>query len=193
MAKLPVKLFAIIPVCVLIWQNFQSSFSPSYLLLFQYGKTSRQAFHHHTCLCFNTAKLPVKLFAIIPACVSIWRNFPSSFSPSYVLLFQYGKISRQAFRHRTCSNSRKAYARSRVLHLQMKHMKQGEKMAAPWLRRLVAGFPPRRPGFEPSSGHVGFVVDKAALGQGFSEHVSPANSHSTDCSTLIIYHPGLVQ
>jgi hypothetical protein len=23
--------------------------------------------------------------------------------------------------------------------------------------------------------------------------VSPANSHSTDCSTLITYHPGLVQ
>jgi hypothetical protein len=34
-----------------------------------------------------------------------------------------------------------------------------------------------------------------ALGQVFSEYFdSPANSHSTDCSTLIIiYHPGLVQ
>jgi hypothetical protein len=45
-------------------------------------------------------------------------------------------------------------------------------------------------------GHVGFVVDKAALGQVFSEYfgsVSPA-IHSTDCSTLIIiHHPGLVQ
>jgi hypothetical protein len=28
--------------------------------------------------------------------------------------------------------------------------------AAPQLRRLVAGFPPRRPGFKPESGHVGF-------------------------------------
>jgi hypothetical protein len=36
--------------------------------------------------------------------------------------------------------------------------------------RLVAGFPPRRPGFDPRSGHVGFVVDKAALGQVFSEY-----------------------
>jgi hypothetical protein len=26
-----------------------------------------------------------------------------------------------------------------------------------------------------------------------SSSVSPANSHSTDCSTIIIYHPGLVQ
>jgi hypothetical protein len=32
------------------------------------------------------------------------------------------------------------------------------------LRRLVAGFKLRRPGFEPESGHVGFVVDKVALG-----------------------------
>jgi hypothetical protein len=31
------------------------------------------------------------------------------------------------------------------------------------LKRLVAGFPPRRPG----SSHVGFVVDKVALGAGF--------------------------
>jgi hypothetical protein len=31
-----------------------------------------------------------------------------------------------------------------------------------------AGFPPRRTGFEPGSGHVGFVVDKVALGQVFS-------------------------
>jgi hypothetical protein len=44
---------------------------------------------------------------------------------------------------------------------------------------------------------VGFVVDKVALGQAFSEYsVSSANSHSTDCSTIIIiiiYHLGLVQ
>jgi hypothetical protein len=38
------------------------------------------------------------------------------------------------------------------------------------LRRLVAGFPPWRPGFEPRSGHVGFVVGKVALGQVFSEY-----------------------
>jgi hypothetical protein len=37
-------------------------------------------------------------------------------------------------------------------------------MAVPWLKRLVAGFPPRRPGFDPRSGHVGFAVDKVALG-----------------------------
>jgi hypothetical protein len=41
----------------------------------------------------------------------------------------------------------------------------------------------RRPGLEPGSGHVGFVVDEVALGQVFS----PAK-HSTDCSTLITIH-----
>jgi hypothetical protein len=35
--------------------------------------------------------------------------------------------------------------------------------------RAIAGFPPRWPGFEPGSGHVGFVVVKVALGQFFSE------------------------
>jgi hypothetical protein len=65
----------------------------------------------------------------------------------------------------------------------------------PKFRWLVAGFPPRRPWFEPRSGHVGFMVDKVAWGT-FppSTSVSPANSHSTDCYTfIIIYHPGLVQ
>jgi hypothetical protein len=42
------------------------------------------------------------------------------------------------------------------------------------------------PGFDPGSCHVGFVVDKVALGL-FSPNtsVSPAN-HSTDCPTPII-------
>jgi hypothetical protein len=40
------------------------------------------------------------------------------------------------------------------------------------LRQLVAGFPPRRPGFNPRSSHMGFVVDKVALGQVFSKYFS---------------------
>jgi hypothetical protein len=39
--------------------------------------------------------------------------------------------------------------------------------AVPWLSRLVAGLSPRRPGFDPGSVHVRFVVDKVALGQVF--------------------------
>jgi hypothetical protein len=42
-------------------------------------------------------------------------------------------------------------------------------MAVPLLKQLVADFPLRRPGFA-SWQHVGFVVDKAALGQAFSEY-----------------------
>jgi hypothetical protein len=38
------------------------------------------------------------------------------------------------------------------------------------LRRLVSGFQPRRPGFDPRSDHVGFVVDKVAQGQVVSEY-----------------------
>jgi hypothetical protein len=39
--------------------------------------------------------------------------------------------------------------------------------AVSWLRRLVAGLSPRRPGFYPGSVNVGFVVDKVAQGQVF--------------------------
>jgi hypothetical protein len=50
-------------------------------------------------------------------------------------------------------------------------------VAAPGLRRLVTGLSPRRPGFYRRSVHVGFVVDKVALGQGFSRELrfSPVN------------------
>jgi hypothetical protein len=43
-------------------------------------------------------------------------------------------------------------------------------MAVQYFKQLVAGFPPRRPGFEPGSSHVIFVADKVALGQVFSEY-----------------------
>jgi hypothetical protein len=39
--------------------------------------------------------------------------------------------------------------------------------AVPLLRRLVTGLSPRRAGLDPGSVHVGFVVDKVALGQVF--------------------------
>jgi hypothetical protein len=45
-----------------------------------------------------------------------------------------------------------------------------EVRAVPWLRRLVAGLSPRRPGFDLRSVHVGFVVDKVALGRFFPEY-----------------------
>jgi hypothetical protein len=63
------------------------------------------------------------------------------------------------------------------------------------MKRLVAGFTPRRPGFKPGFSHVGFVVSKVVLGQVFSEYFGcPSNLYSTNFSTITItYHPGLVQ
>jgi hypothetical protein len=65
----------------------------------------------------------------------------------------------------------------------------------PQLKRLIAGFLLWRPGFELGSGHVGLVVDEVALRQVSSSlSVSPANLHSTSCSTITItHHLGLVQ
>jgi hypothetical protein len=40
-------------------------------------------------------------------------------------------------------------------------------MAEPLLRRLIAGFSARRPGFTLRSAHMGSVVNNVALGQGF--------------------------
>jgi hypothetical protein len=45
-----------------------------------------------------------------------------------------------------------------------------QQKPAPQIKRWVAGFPPRQRGFEPGSGQVGFVVDKVALEQVFSEY-----------------------
>jgi hypothetical protein len=39
-----------------------------------------------------------------------------------------------------------------------------------YLRRIVAGSPQRRPGFESSSGHVEFVMEKEQLDQVFSQY-----------------------
>jgi hypothetical protein len=52
----------------------------------------------------------------------------------------------------------------------------------PQLGQLVTGFPLQWPG----SDHAGLVVDKVALGQVFCILVSPANLHSTNCSTITI-------
>jgi hypothetical protein len=49
-------------------------------------------------------------------------------------------------------------------------MEIGSVKAVPYLRRLVAGFPPRRTVFELTSSYVGFVVDEVALEQVFSEN-----------------------
>jgi hypothetical protein len=61
-------------------------------------------------------------------------------------------------------------------------------LAVPWLRSLVVGLSPRRPGFTPGSIHVGFVVDKVALGQVFLRvlRFSPVNIIPPSLSKLVI-------
>jgi hypothetical protein len=53
-------------------------------------------------------------------------------------------------------------------------------MAVPWLRTLVACIPPRRPGIDPVSDRVGFVVEKVTLGQVYPRvlRFSPVNFNS---------------
>jgi hypothetical protein len=61
--------------------------------------------------------------------------------------------------------------------------------AVPWLRRLVAGLSLRRPGLAPGSIHVGFVVDKVAVGQVFLPvlRFSPVDIIPPSLSKLISY------
>jgi hypothetical protein len=54
-------------------------------------------------------------------------------------------------------------------------------------QRLVANLSPRRTGFAPGSVHVGFVVDKAALGQGFLRVLRFPLSLSFHCGSPCSY------
>jgi hypothetical protein len=56
----------------------------------------------------------------------------------------------------------------------------------PWFMRLVADISSRRPGFDPGSVHVGFVVEKVELGQAFlsSTSVFPCRFHSIGAPLL---------
>jgi hypothetical protein len=59
-----------------------------------------------------------------------------------------------------------------------------------WLRQLVVGLPPRRPGFDPSSHHVRFVVDKVAPGRCFFSKyfIFPLSLSFHQCSTLFFVY-----
>jgi hypothetical protein len=66
--------------------------------------------------------------------------------------------------------------------------------AASWFKGLVADFLLRRPGFQPGSGQVGFVVDKVALGQVFSLYFGfPCQSLFHQILHHHHNHPGQVQ
>jgi hypothetical protein len=65
------------------------------------------------------------------------------------------------------------------------------KKAVLSLKRLVAGFPPRRPGFEPGSGKWDLWWTKWGWGRfSPSTSVSPANLHSAQFSIITISRGG---
>jgi hypothetical protein len=84
-----------------------------------------------------------------------------------------------------------AYLKKHCLEIRREENHQESELAAPLLKRLVAGFPPRRPGFNPGSGQVGFVVDKVS-GQVFSEYFG-FPCHSLHQILHPHNHPGQVQ
>jgi hypothetical protein len=65
--------------------------------------------------------------------------------------------------------------------------RSAHRLTTQLLRRIVAGFPPRRPAFKAGSGHVGFCDGQKWRWGRFSPRtsVSPANLHSICFSTII--------
>jgi hypothetical protein len=114
-------------------------------------------------------------FVIYPALCTVlsvraYQGSPSFNCISYQNIGQLCEVRNGLFRN--------TYQYLHILQVQLSYISQWSGMfvlfrynlAAPYLRRLVAGFPLRRPGFELESGHVGFVVDKVALRQVFSQY-----------------------
>jgi hypothetical protein len=76
------------------------------------------------------------------------------------------------------------------------HCCKGTEKAAPYLRRLVAGFPPRRPGYKPGSGHVRFCDGQKWRWGRSSPRTSVSPAQSTFHLLLhnhLHYHPRLAQ
>jgi hypothetical protein len=67
--------------------------------------------------------------------------------------------------------------------------------AMPWHRWLVAGHSRQKSGYDPWPFRVRFMVDKVALGQGFSPSTSalPSQYHSTNASVFIFIYQLLFQ
>jgi hypothetical protein len=63
--------------------------------------------------------------------------------------------------------------------------------AVPWLRRLLSGISQQRSGFAPGSVHVGFVVNKVALGQVLLQAIRFPLSTSFHRASLCVNYSGI--
>jgi hypothetical protein len=101
---------------------------------------------------------------------------------------KYGN-SRTMSRGITFQSSKLAFSERKTGYKNQKVINQLYKVMT-WLGRLVAGLSPRTRGFASGSVHVGFVMDKLALGQGFFRVVrfSLVNMIPYSCFTQGINH-----
>jgi hypothetical protein len=133
--------------------------------------TTAGSTYHRTLVCCCQVACKKKLLMTFGTTYVIW---PQSLRPTIGHKWE-------AKNNGSPQTSKKSYAQSKWF-----------LVAVLKLRLLVTGFSPRRQSQVKSFGICG---RQSGAGSGFlpSTSVSPANSHSTDCYTLIIYHPGLVQ
>jgi hypothetical protein len=115
------------------------------------------------CECENKEKRMLLSFSFwvrdVPR--TIWLDFIQQFQKNFVFSFLVSHNS---------SKFVKIYQTVPKMYVNFQVSSTLSQWVKPFYTLGLAGFPPRRPGFEPGSCQVGFVVDKVALRQVFSEY-----------------------
>jgi hypothetical protein len=132
----------------------------------------------HSERCFSTCEKYLRRLAVfrqlknVEARRAILHCFNSFAIPKHrnVLEFHYSlsKVNVRASLGQNTAHSCRAFSPAMgQVHTDSWDCLLLSRQTVKWLRRLVAGLSPRRPGFLPGSVHVGFVVDRVALWWGF--------------------------